>query len=399
MEDLFIARVSARLHLPEVEIVRDHVLVDVTHTAKYDLHTGIQRVVRETTAWWLAKPNTTIVHWNSMDESLKLLDDTERQRFTDWAAHMPLPGTAISARSAQERSSATVVPWQCLLLVPELIESPARCEGYTTMARSGVLCGLSLIGYDLVPVTAAETVADGMTTAFCNYLSVVKHATRLSAISASAANEFRAFAMALAGQGLSGPTVTATHLPASAVDVGDKQIQDARRTFELGSLPLVLAVGSHEPRKNHLVLLEAAESLWRRGLFFELLLVGGSSWRSDEFDRYVEFLANAGFPVQIYRRVSEEALWSLYRIARFSVFTSLTEGYGLPVAESLCCGTPVITTNYGSMAEIAAGGGAIEVDPRNPADVASAMERLLTDDSLLDTLREVAHHARLVDLG
>ena len=40
------------------------------------------------------------------------------------------------------------------------------------------------------------------------------------------------------------------------------------------------------------------------------------------------------------------------------VFPSVHEGYGLPVAESLALGTPVITTEYGSTAEIAAGGGA-----------------------------------------
>ncbi len=47
----------------------------------------------------------------------------------------------------------------------------------------------------------------------------------------------------------------------------------------IGSLPIVLAVGSHEPRKNHLAVLHAAELLWREGLLFTLTFVGGHSWK------------------------------------------------------------------------------------------------------------------------
>ena len=45
------------------------------------------------------------------------------------------------------------------------------------------------------------------------------------------------------------------------------------------------------------------------------------------------------------------------------MFVSVHEGFGLPVVESLACGTPVVTTSYGSMGEIAAEGGCLVVDP------------------------------------
>ena len=73
------------------------------------------------------------------------------------------------------------------------------------------------------------------------------------------------------------------------------------------------------------------------------------------------------------------------------MLVSLHEGYGLPVAESLGWGTPVITTNYGSTAQITAGGGAILIDPRDDEALVTAMRRLLRDDDLLDTLRRQAH--------
>ena len=69
------------------------------------------------------------------------------------------------------------------------------------------------------------------------------------------------------------------------------------------------------------------------------------------------------------------------------MFPSVNEGFGLPVAESLACGTPVITSNFGAMKEIAdAGGGALLVDPRDDDSVTDGMRALLTDDALLARL-------------
>jgi len=135
--------------------------------------------------------------------------------------------------------------------------------------------------------------------------------------------------------------------------------------------------------------LHAAERLWREGLRFELKFIGGGGWRT-EFDASMNQLAAAGRPVSVAVRISDEELWGLYRRARFTVFASLHEGYGLPVAESLAYGTPALTTNYGSTAEIAAEGGALTVDPRDDDALVDAMRRLLTDDALITELQQAA---------
>ena len=62
-----------------------------------------------------------------------------------------------------------------------------------------------------------------------------------------------------------------------------------------------------------------------------------------------------------------------------SVFVSLAEGYGLPVAESLWHGKPCICSNEGSIAEIAKGGGCVPVDPQNLDQIEAAIEALATD--------------------
>jgi glycosyltransferase involved in cell wall biosynthesis len=152
-------------------------------------------------------------------------------------------------------------------------------------------------------------------------------------------------------------------------------------------MPTVLVVGSSEPRKNHLAVLYAAEVLWRRGHRFGLTFIGGRAWGSDRFARRAAELANAGRPIDIATGVSDAQLWAAYRVSRFTVFPSLAEGFGLPAAESLACGTPTITSDFGSMKEIGRDGGALLVDPRDDEQIVDAMERLLTDDALLDRLR------------
>jgi glycosyltransferase involved in cell wall biosynthesis len=155
-------------------------------------------------------------------------------------------------------------------------------------------------------------------------------------------------------------------------------------------MPLVLVVGSHEPRKNHLAVLHAAEILWREGHRFALAMIGGSSWNSDRFDRQVATLMERNRPLRLDSSAPEAQLWAAYRVARFTVFPSLNEGFGLPVAESLSCGTPVITSNFGSMAELGELGGALLINPRDDDALAAAMRTLLTDDAALGALRNEA---------
>jgi len=155
---------------------------------------------------------------------------------------------------------------------------------------------------------------------------------------------------------------------------------------------LVLVVGSHEPRKNHLAVLHAAELLWREGHRFSLTFIGGnSSWTGDTFGETLARLKSAGRPVEAISAATDDLLWGGYRTARFTVFPSLNEGFGLPVAESLACGTPVITSNFGSMKEIAdAGGGALLVNPRDDHSLTNGIRTLLTNNELHRRLSQEA---------
>ena len=69
-------------------------------------------------------------------------------------------------------------------------------------------------------------------------------------------------------------------------------------------------------------------------------------------------------------RVPDDELARLYRGAKCVVYASLYEGFGLPIAEAMACGTPVVTSRGGATEEMA-GGAAVLVDPYDPAAIAA----------------------------
>lgn len=77
--------------------------------------------------------------------------------------------------------------------------------------------------------------------------------------------------------------------------------------------------------------------------------------------------------------VNEDDLIAIYNLAELAVQPSFYEGFGLPVLESMACGTPVICSNSGSLSEIA--GPAIICDPTDPNNIAASIERVLGLDS------------------
>ncbi|GGF14208.1 hypothetical protein GCM10011399_05090 [Subtercola lobariae] len=359
-----------------IRISMSSVVVDVHHTSRTGLATGIQRVVRQTILEWQSRKGVELVGWDLRFSGLRALSEPERQN----ALHGSVP------RIARPKNWVLTIPFRSTYILPELAIEDERTARLRCFAEfSGNRC--CVIGFDCVPLTSSETVGGGMSAAFSKNLSALAHFDQISTISEAAATEYRGWKRMLAGAGLTGPQIEPLLLPSVADEVTPDEFAAARERLLTGDAPLVLVVGSHEPRKNHLAVLYAAERLWREGLEFQLVFIGGNGWHGEEFRSRLDELVSDKRPVRSISAISDALLWSAYRLARLSVFPSLNEGFGLPVSESLSAGTPVVTSNFGSMKEIAERGGAILVDPRDDDDIYRAIKAGLVDDVL---------HARLV---
>lgn len=150
--------------------------------------------------------------------------------------------------------------------------------------------------------------------------------------------------------------------------------------------PYILYVGSLEPRKNLLRLLEAYALLFDWSSQWHLVIVGARNiWKSEPLGKLVQQY-NLEPYVHFTGYLPDAELPALYNGADLFVFPSLYEGFGLPVLESMACGTPVITSNTSSLPEIA-GDAALLVDPCRVEDIAESMQLVLSNKELAQDLR------------
>lgn len=150
-----------------------------------------------------------------------------------------------------------------------------------------------------------------------------------------------------------------------------------------------LFVGTVEPRKNLPTLLLALRRMLDRFPDLEphprLIVAGAQGWLSESLFGQVHDL-RLSQEVAFVGSVSQEELVWLYNAARFLVFPSLYEGFGLPPLEAMSCGTPVIASNAGAVPEVVGAAGLL-VDPQDVDGWAETMARLWSDEALREDLR------------
>lgn len=204
-------------------------------------------------------------------------------------------------------------------------------------------------------------------------IPAVKRARGLLAVSSTTRGEFiyhygvSASRIRLARHGID----TAFFRPTTATCVLRSQLGIAERE------PIILFVGFVTPRKG-LEYLARALPLIRPTP--RLIIVG--RWKSKTCrERFLRLLGSATSQIIEAGFVPDEQMLEYYSLADVYVSPSLLEGFGLPLAESLACETPVVTTAAGAAAEVVGPGG-ILVPPRDPLALADAISDLLKDPTL-----------------
>ncbi|GAC1391839.1 MAG: glycosyltransferase family 1 protein [Ktedonobacteraceae bacterium] len=151
----------------------------------------------------------------------------------------------------------------------------------------------------------------------------------------------------------------------------------------------ILYLGTLEPRKNITMILDAYAQLRQNYQIQEkLVLAGGKGWLYDTIFEKVHqlgLLEDVLFPGFV--ADTEQGLW--YHAASVFVYPSLYEGFGIPVAEALACGVPVVTSNVSSLPE-AGMDIALSVDPSDMDTLTEALYKALTDQQFRDRCRTAA---------
>ena len=149
----------------------------------------------------------------------------------------------------------------------------------------------------------------------------------------------------------------------------------------------VLGIASATPRKNSSALLAAYATLSPSiRAQHPLVLVCTHPGVARKVQADAETLMPAG-EIQVLLGVSDEHLADLYRHSGVFVFPSYEEGFGLPPVEAMASGAPVIASNAGALPEVL-GDAAILVPPSDIEGLAMALESVLTDRALADSLRD-----------
>ena len=151
----------------------------------------------------------------------------------------------------------------------------------------------------------------------------------------------------------------------------------------------ILFVGTIEPRKNIHNMLRAYGSLpMELKQKYKFILVGNTGWGNIKLDELLVNLNLTSF-VEWKSFVNDQELSALYQNAYCLLFPSFYEGFGLPIVEAQSFGVPVITSNVSSMPEVAGDGGLL-VDSCSIEGIKNALQELLSDTGLRDSLSQKA---------
>ena len=363
-------------------------LLDLTHTSHTAARTGIQRVTRSLHAALGEKAcavtwDAYAGHWRELNdrESTGLRDEAiTGQRGAQWPWSTRLQGRWHRLT----RQPAPILPAATGLIVPEIFTAAvAAAQPALLAAVRGPRVALfhDALALKFPELSPARTVAR-----FPSYLQELLAFDGIAAVSADSRDTLLDYWRWL---GVPNPP------PAIALPLALGPSAACQPTEEKASgtaPPVVLCVSSIEGRKNHLNLLAAAESLWARGRDFQLHLIGLAHPQTGRAALIrLRALQAAGRPLHYHGPVDDAALHRAYASCAFTVYPSLGEGFGLPVLESLAHGKPCLCSGRGALGESARDGGCLMLDRLDtPADLAAAMERLLTDATALNALAAAA---------
>ena len=238
--------------------------------------------------------------------------------------------------------------------------------------------------HDLVPLKLPETTLDNKRAYYAMIQRITQNADLIVTVSEQSKADIHELFDVPDGRVVT--TYQDVNVPADLLvpDI-DTVAESVKMDFGLNIGQFFLFYGAIEPKKNIGRLIEAYLAT---ELDIPLILVGKDGWLMEEELRlYRQHIRRMDGPVRIIRipYVTHPQLINLIRAACAVTFPSIYEGFGLPLVEAMVCGTPLLTSNFGAMREVA-GNAALLVDPYDVRSIADGLRALFEEPTMRDDL-------------
>lgn len=375
------------------------VLVDVTNASLDPANPGVIRVVRRLCSELQLDERLELVFaaWSRERGDFIFLDQTRRSFLEGYGGPKDGLGLLASWKGdvTPERLIARIRPgrsYEPVLLLSEVMFD-GQAEARANWGRARGFKSAAIL-YDLIPIYYPQLCDPNVCAGFPTYLEVLAHVDAVWSISDFTLSEFRRY---LVSRNLNLPAIhEAIHLPGQFSEQPRNQNLHADNHNDETR---ILFVSTLEPRKNHLRLLEAFQRVraHRPDLRVRLVLIGNRYAGAPEIAEQVQAATRQDPCIEWLGTIDDVRLAAEFKNCSFTVYPSLVEGYGLPILESLWMGRPCLAHNGGVMRELATPGGCLMVDMTDPGLIMQSLERMATEEKLLQRLRNEALERKITN--
>jgi glycosyltransferase involved in cell wall biosynthesis len=244
--------------------------------------------------------------------------------------------------------------------------------------------------YDLLPILSPQFFEGGVLEFYEKWLlTIARVSDGVVCISRAVADEFIEWVDGKSPERLKPLMVGWSHIGAdleSSVPTFGLP-EDAEITLKvLRGNTTFLAVGTLEPRKGHLQMLEAFELLWAKGFQGNLVFVGKEGWNIEELKSRILSSHYLGKNLFWLAGISDEFLEIIYETSSCLIMASQGEGFGLPIVEGAQRGLPMIVRDIPVFREVA-GSYASYFSGLRGLDLANAIEKWMEEDARGNTIQ------------
>jgi glycosyltransferase involved in cell wall biosynthesis len=332
--------------LVEKHYPRRQLLVDISELVQRDARSGIQRVVRSILKEWLSNPpeGYRVEPVSALPDEGYRYARSYTQSFMGWPAPEAedslidhAPGDIFFGLDMQPQVQIAHAPF------------------YQVLRRNGVT--VKFLIHDLLPIQMPEFFPAGNEEGFTQWLKVIAECDGAVCVSETTAKDLEKWLLRNTNWERKRPFHVAwSH---NGADVASSMPSKGRPADadlvveQLNKHPSFLMVGTLEPRKGHLQVLDAFDKLWLSGQQINLVIVGKIGWKSDALIDRLTGHPDYGVRLLWLDGISDEYLEEIYASCSCLIAASYGEGFGLPLIEAAQHNIPVIARDIPVFREVA----------------------------------------------